>query len=191
MIKAILRNHIVRLAEIAESFCSQKEHKSRHWDDKNSGIYNLRWNYRKTILHEEWVCIAPAHLFYENILSIFFTSDRAVVTLCLSPQGSQEFIRWRHCMILTDIVPHITSDPHFAPLTAMPQLHAPSSARKAQCDALDLSPTSDILSIPNCCPAYWLPIISKIWLPTSGESERQDNGNSVEEELRDDKPNEK
>ena len=38
MIKAILRNHIVRLAEIAESFCSQKEHNSRHWDDKNSGI---------------------------------------------------------------------------------------------------------------------------------------------------------
>ena len=191
MIKTILRNHIAHWAEIAESCYSQKEHNSRHWDDKNSGIHNLLWIYRKTILHEEWVCIAPAHLFYENILSKFFTSDRAVVTLCLSPQGSQEFIRWRHCMILTDIVPHITSDPHFAPLTAMPQLHAPSSARKAQRDALDLSPTSDILSIPNCCPAYWLPIISKIWLPTSGESERQDNGNSVEEELRGDKPNEK
>ena len=191
MIKAILRNHIAHLAEIAESCYSQKEHNSRHWDDKNSGIHNLLWIYRKTILHEERVCTAPVHLFYENILSIFFTSDRAVVTLCLSPQGSQKHIIWRHCMILPDIVPHITSDPHFALFTAMPQPHAPSSARRAQCDALDLSPTSDILSIPNCCPAYWLPIISKICLPTSDESERQDNGNSVGEELRDDKPNEK
>ena len=149
------------------------------------------WNNERTGRDYSTVFVPPPFLFYENILSIFFTSDRAVVTLCLSPQGSQEFIRWRRCMMLPDIVPHITSDPHFAPLTAMPQLHAPSSARKAQCDALDLSQASDILSVPNCCPACWLPIISKIWLPTSGESERQDNGNSVEEELRDDKPNEK
>ena len=42
MTKTILGNHIVSGAEKAESYYSQKDHNPRHWDDKNSGIYNLR-----------------------------------------------------------------------------------------------------------------------------------------------------
>ena len=90
MIKAILRNHIVRLAEIAESFCSQKKHNSRHWDDKNSGIYNLRWNYRKTILHEEWVCIAPAHLFlWKYFVNIFYFRQSCRHTMFIASRFSR------------------------------------------------------------------------------------------------------